>query len=152
MTAASSAPEPIDRRDGHGHLRLGRRQLGDHTTGTGQRAGQLVGRSDRRQFEDLAERDPVDRGGAGPAGDHHAGHDPGTAGPDRLGSGVAQLVEQLLHPRTVDRTADRDGHARTPDRVKPGIRPNSPQIGAQLVHGGLAACPVLVECGELDLQ
>ena len=47
----------------------------------------------------------------GRAGHDHARHEPHAGDRDRLGAGVAQLVDQLLDAGPVDRAADRDGHA-----------------------------------------
>ena len=64
------------------------------------------------------------------AGHDDAGDDPDAADRDRLGAGVAQLVDQLLDARPVDRAADRDRHARAGDRVEPGVGPDALQVGA----------------------
>ena len=65
--------------------------------------------------------DPVDLRRAGRAGDDDTGHDPDRADGDRLGAGVAQLVDELLDALPVDRAADRDRDARAADRIEPGV-------------------------------
>ena len=54
-------------------------------------------------------------------GHHDAGHDPDVADRDRLGAGVAQLVDELLDRVAVDRPVDRDD--RRPAR-RPAVEPD----------------------------
>ena len=62
-------------------------------------------------LEGVAERHAIDLGLAGRAADDDPGHDPDAAGRDRLGSGVAQLVDELLDATAVDGATDRDRDA-----------------------------------------
>ena len=67
----------------------------------------------------------------------------------RLGARVAELVDQVLEARAVDRAADRDRHAGTGDRVQARVGADAPEVGADLVDRGLAAVLVRGERGRV---
>ena len=101
------------------------------------------------ELERVAQARAVDRRLAGRPGDDDPGDDPDRTRRDRLGAGVAQLVDELLDARPVDRAADRDRHARAADRVEPGVRPDALEVGRDLVDRDVAARAVRLERGEL---
>ena len=79
------------------------RQLGDDPARSGQRAGQLVGRADRVELERVAQRGRAERHRPGRTERDDARHEPDVVDRHRLGTGVAQLVDEVLDARTVDR-------------------------------------------------
>ena len=58
--------------------------------------------------------------------------DPDVLDRDRLGAGVAQLVQELLDRRRVDRAADRDLDARAGDGIEPGPGPDPAEVRLEL--------------------
>ena len=92
--------EAVHRRDGDDDVGLGRGQLGDDPAGPGQRAGQLLRRADRveRRTGRRASAPSTARG-AGRSDRDDARDEPHAADGDRLGAGVAQLVDQVLETR-----------------------------------------------------
>ena len=91
-----------------GHLRLGRPELGDDPARPGQRAVSLSGAPIASDRERVAERRLADSTAPGGPPTTTPGHDPDVIDRDRLGAGVAQLVDEVLDARAVDRAVDRD--------------------------------------------
>ena len=141
-------------RDGDDDVRLRGGQLRDDAAGAGQRTGQLVRCADRFEVERVAEvGPPIEARGAGRVRPRRRpGRSRTPADGDGLGAGVAQLVDQVLQTRAVDRPADRDRHARA-RRPDPGRRrPGRAEVGAHLVDRRLTACLVLGQRRELALE
>ena len=88
----------------------------------------------------------------GRAGHDHAGHHPDRSDGDRLGPGVAQLVDELLDTRSVDRAVDRDRDPGSGDRIEPGVGADPLQIGADLVDRDVATRAVLDERRQLPVE
>src|SRR5258705_344972 len=125
-------------RAGTGRTRGSSRRSSPGRRGTRTRPGGLLGRGAR------AGRGGPQAGSAGP--------DPDPAGRDRLGAGVAQLVDEFLDATAVDVAADRDHDTWTTDRIEPGIGPDPLQVGGDLVDRDVAARPVRGQGRELHFE
>ena len=152
VTVRGRDADAVHGRDLDDHVRLRRGELGDDPARSRQGPGELVRRADRGARTDRR-AGTVDRDGS--PGDPTV-TTPGTSRTLSIAiasaPGVAQLVDEVLDARTVDRTADDDRDAGPGRRIDPGVQPDPPQVGAQLVDRHVAALGVLLSVDELALQ
>ena len=113
-------------------VRIRRGELGDDPAGPGQRPDERLRPPIARIVNgspsgvSSTERDP----GSPPI--DRARDDPDVLDRDRLGAGVAELVDQVLDVRRADRAADRDRDAVAGDRVEPGPGADPVEVGLDL--------------------
>src|SRR5689334_3809611 len=142
----------VQRRDIDPDLGLRGAELGDDPAGPRERARELVGRADGHDRERVRERRRFDRHGARRTDGDDPGHDPDIVDRHRLGTRVAQLVDEILQATAVDRPVHQDRDTRTGRRVDARVQPDAAQVRAQLIDRRVAALIVLAEHRELPLE
>ena len=111
-----------------GHLGIRGGDLGDDPADPRQRPGQRLGAADCGHGERIVESIALDRDLARSAGHHRTRDEADAVDRDRLGAGVAQLVDQVLDGGTIDRPVHGHRHARPDDGIEARVRADRPEL------------------------
>jgi hypothetical protein len=142
----------VDGEDGDLDLGFRGRQLGDDPSRAGQGAHQALRPAHGGHLEGIGEELVVHRQLSGFATDDRLGNDPDILDGNRLGSRVAELVEEVVEAPPIQGTGDDDPDSRARHWIEATPGPEPGQIVAKLIQRRLASGGVGLQGGELVLE